>query len=109
MQYMERTYYVYLLASRKHGTLYCGVTNEILRRVFDHKSRQVPGFTRKYGIDRLVWFECHGDIGVAIEREKRIKRWKRAWKINLIEENNPDWNDLYLDLGGTLPESLKPS
>ena len=105
---MENCYFVYLLASRKHGTLYCGVTNSLLRRVFEHKTRQVPGFTTKYGVDRLVWYEPHQDIKNAITREKRIKRWRRQWKINLIEKDNPDWNDLYPGLGGIDPAELAP-
>ena len=106
--YMENCYFVYLLASRKHGTLYCGVTNSLVRRVFEHKIRQVPGFTTKYSVDRLVWYEPHQDINEAITREKRIKRWRRQWKINLIEKDNPDWNDLYPGLGGTDPAELAP-
>lgn len=106
--FMENCYFVYLLASRRYGTLYCGVTNALLRRVFEHKIRQVPGFTAKYGVDRLVWYERHQDINEAITREKRIKRWRRQWKINLIEKDNPDWNDLYPGLGGTDPAELAP-
>jgi len=88
-------YYVYLLASRKHGTLYLGVTNDLVRRVYEHKMKAVPGFTSRYGVDRLVWFECHEDPTSAIEREKDIKKWRRDWKIRLIEESNPEWIDLY--------------
>ena len=87
-------YFVYLLASRRHGTLYLGVTNELVRRVHEHKHKAAFGFTAKYGVDRLVWFEAHDDIAAAIAREKQMKKWRRDWKIRLIEEDNPDWRDL---------------
>ncbi|HEU0157185.1 MAG TPA: GIY-YIG nuclease family protein [Stellaceae bacterium] len=87
-------YYVYLLASRRHGTLYLGVTNDLVRRVTEHKAKVVEGFTAKYGVDRLVWFEAHDNPNGAIVREKAIKKWRRDWKIRLIEEQNPDWHDL---------------
>jgi putative endonuclease len=90
--------FVYILASRPLGTLYTGVTSDIIRRVHDHKSHAVPGFTSRYGVDRLVWFETHVSAREAIAREKRIKEWRRAWKIELIEAANPDWNDLYPSL-----------
>ena len=89
------SYYVYLLASRKHGTLYLGVTNDLIRRVYQHKSKASAGFTAKYGISRLVWFETHDDVIAAISREKEIKKWRRNWKITLIETCNPDWRDLW--------------
>jgi putative endonuclease len=88
-------YYVYLLASRKHGTLYLGVTSNLVRRVYEHKSKAEPGFTSKYGVDRHVWYECYDDPVFAITREKELKKWRRDWKINLIEEDNPDWSDRY--------------
>ena len=88
-------YYVYLLASRKHGTLYLGVTNDLIRRVYEHKTKAVPGFTSRYGVDRLVWYECYDDPTMAITREKELKKWRRDWKIRLIEEDNPDWADRY--------------
>lgn len=91
-------YYVYLLASKPHGTLYAGVTSDLVKRVFEHKSKAVPGFTARYGIDRLVWFEAHASIEAAIRREKQIKEWKREWKLNLIERDNPHWIDLYRSL-----------
>jgi putative endonuclease len=91
-------YYVYLLASGLHGTLYLGVTNDLIRRVYQHKHKLLGGFTARYGIDRLVWFECHDEPRSAIAREKEIKKWRRDWKIRLIEESNPDWRDLYDDL-----------
>jgi putative endonuclease len=86
---------VYLLASQHYGTLYCGVTSDLLRRIWEHRNDVVPGFTREHAVHRLVWFELHGTMTDAIEREKRIKKWRRAWKINLIEAANPHWADLY--------------
>ena len=91
-------YYVYLLASKPYGTLYVGVTSDLTRRVSEHKNKFVPGFTKRYGVDRLVWFESHDSVEAAIGREKRIKEWKRDWKINLIERDNPRWIDLYSSL-----------
>jgi len=93
------TYFVYVLASRKHGTLYVGVTNDIARRVFEHREGLIKGFTQKFGVKRLVYVECHDDILEAIRREKLLKRWHRDWKIALIEQTNPDWRDLYDDIG----------
>jgi putative endonuclease len=87
-------YFVYILASGRNGTLYVGVTNDLGRRLGDHKEKRVPGFTRRYGVDILVWYETRNDINAAIEREKQIKGWNRAWKVRLIEETNPVWNDL---------------
>jgi len=83
------------MASRPNGTLYLGVTNNLVRRVHEHKNKVVPGFTSRYGVDRLVWYECYDDPTTAIMREKDIKKCRRAWKIRLIEEMNPDWHDLY--------------
>ena len=91
-------YYVYLLASGRHGTLYLGVTNDLIRRVYQHKNKLLGGFSARYGVDRLVWFQCCDDPVSAITREKEIKKWRRDWKIRLIEENNPDWRDLYVGL-----------
>ena len=88
-------YYVYLPASDKNGTLYVGVTNDIVRRVYEHKSKAVAGFTKRYGIDKLVWFKIYDDPLTAIAREKELKKWRRDWKIRLIEEQNPQWIDLY--------------
>ena len=93
-------YYVYMLASRRHGTLYTGVTNDLVRRVYEHRCGAVPGFTRRYRVERLVWFEPHDDITAAIQREKSLKRWLRAWKTGLIEQANPTWRDLYDDIAG---------
>lgn len=88
-------YYVYMLASRPRGTLYIGVTGTLVRRVFEHRSGAVPGFTRRYGVARLVWFEVFDDVSAAIQREKTLKHWLRSWKLDLIEQNNPTWRDLY--------------
>ena len=88
-------YWVYILASRKHGTIYIGVTNDLVRRVYQHKNKITKGFTAEYSVVRLVWFETHDDITAAIEREKKLKKWRREWKINLIEQDNPNWDDLY--------------
>jgi putative endonuclease len=88
-------FFVYLLASGKHGTLYLGVTNDLVRRVYEHKQKLLPGFTSRYGVDRLVWFESYDDPATAIAREKEIKKWRRDRKIALIERDNPDWLDLY--------------
>ena len=91
-------YHVYLLASGRYGTLYLGVTNDLSRRVWQHKTKAVSGFSAKYGVDRLVWYEAYERIDEAIAREKMLKKWRRDWKVNLIEEMNPDWSDLYLIL-----------
>jgi len=88
-------FYVYFLASKLGGTLYVGVTNDLVRRVYEHKEGSVEGFTKKYGVTRLVYFEAHSDVEAAILREKQIKKWNRAWKVRLIEEKNPNWDDLY--------------
>ena len=88
-------YYVYILASGQNGTLYVGVTNNLVRRIFEHKEGIADGFTKRHGVKTLVYVEMHDDIETAILREKRIKRWKRAWKLELIERDNPNWNDLY--------------
>ena len=92
---MEKLYYVYMLASGRNGTLYVGVTNDLARRVWEHKTDLVEGFTKKHGVHLLVWYEAHNDINGAIAREKQIKGWNRAWKIRLIEEHNSGWNDLF--------------
>jgi putative endonuclease len=93
-------FYVYLLASQKEGTLYLGVTNDLVRRVYEHKEKLLPGFTSRYGVRRLVWFETYDDPRTAIQREKEIKKWRRAWKIELIQKENPDWKDLYPQIAG---------
>ena len=89
-----RDYFVYMLASKRNGTLYVGVTNDLARRVGEHKSKSVPGFAKRYGVSNLVWYESFGDVNDAIAREKQIKGWNRAWKIRLIEKDNSGWNDL---------------
>ena len=86
---------VYLMASQRNGTLYVGVTSDLIKRVWQHKNHIVEGFTEKYDVDLLVWFEPHATMESAIAREKSIKEWQRSWKIELIEKTNPDWNDLY--------------
>ncbi|MFC4347011.1 GIY-YIG nuclease family protein [Kordiimonas lipolytica] len=95
---MDKQGYTYILASKKHGTLYVGVTSDLVKRVWEHKEDHADGFTKKYGVHALVHFEAFDDINSAIEREKQLKRWHRQWKINLIEEHNPDWKDLYPSL-----------
>lgn len=92
------TYFVYMLASGRHGTLYVGVTNELARRVYEHKTKIIKGFTTQYDVNRLVWYEAYERIDEAIAREKALKKWHRDWKIRLIEEMNPEWEDLYLTL-----------
>jgi len=92
--------YVYLLASRKEGTLYLGVTKDLIRRVAEHKQRVLPGFTKRYDVRRLVWFETYDAPIEAITREKEIKMWRRDWKVALIEKENPDWRDLYPEITG---------
>jgi len=91
-------YFVYILASRRNGTLYIGMTNDLVRRVWEHKQALVEGFTKKYGVHRLVWFETAERPEAAISREKQLKKWKRAWKLELIEEGNPEWKDLYEEI-----------
>ncbi len=95
---MPRTYYIYILASKHNGTLYIGVTNSLARRVWDHKEGIIPGFTKKYSVKLLVYYEEFKDIRDAIAREKALKKWNRSWKIKLIESMNHNWNDLYEDL-----------
>jgi putative endonuclease len=88
-------YAVYIMASRRNGTLYVGVTNDLARRAYAHRNGVGAMFTRRYGVKRLVWYECYADVGEAIAREKQLKKWERAWKLELIEAMNPDWLDLY--------------
>jgi len=92
---MPKTYYVYILASKRNGTFYTGVTNDLARRVWEHREGLVAGFTKKYGVKMLVYFEIFEDIHVAIARETRLKKYKREWKINLIQKDNVYWRDLY--------------
>jgi putative endonuclease len=92
-----KTYYIYILASKRNGTIYIGMTNDLARRVYEHKSGLMEGFTKKYSIDKLVYYESTTDVNAAILREKRLKKWKRQWKIELIEKSNPNWRDLSED------------
>ena len=89
---------VYILSSKRNGTLYIGVTPDLVQRVWQHKNDFVDGFTKRYGVHNLVWYELHGTMESAITREKALKRWKRAWKIELIEKSNPRWKDLYSEV-----------
>ncbi|MBV8563837.1 MAG: GIY-YIG nuclease family protein [Methylobacteriaceae bacterium] len=90
--------WVYIMTNRPNGTLYIGVTNDIARRAYEHREGLIEGFTKRYGLKRLVYMEAHADIRDAIQREKSLKHWPRAWKVRLILDSNPDWRDLYLDL-----------
>jgi putative endonuclease len=92
------SYWVYILASKRNGTLYVGVTNDLVRRVWEHKNDFVEGFTKKYGVHLLVYFEQAASPDAAIEREKQLKKWNRSWKLELIEKENPEWRDLYADI-----------
>lgn len=90
--------YVYIMASQRNGTLYVGVTSDLARRVMEHKGSAVPGFTQNYSCHLLVWYQACDDIMIAIAEEKKLKKWLREWKLNLIERTNPEWNDLSFDL-----------
>jgi len=92
---LSMAYYVYILASKRNGTLYIGFTNNLARRVFEHRNDMIEGFTKNYGVHRLVYYEVFGEASAAITREKRLKKWNRAWKLKLIESFNPKWRDLY--------------
>ena len=95
---MGKLYYVYILASRKNGTLYIGSTSDLIRRVWQHKNKIIKGFTQKYDVRLLVYFETIDNPESMVKRERQLKKWKREWKIRLIEEKNPDWNDLYNEI-----------
>ena len=95
---MSKSGYVYILASRRNGTLYIGVTSDLLKRICEHRTGAVPGFTRRYGCKTLVWYEAFDDLDSARHRELQMKEWRRAWKLRVIEEINPDWVDLYESL-----------
>jgi putative endonuclease len=95
---MTKRYFVYMLANRPKGVLYVGVTSDLARRIWEHKTKVVPGFTSKYGVTVLVYYEEYGSILEARERERALKHWRRAWKLKLIEEMNPSWRDLYDEL-----------
>ncbi len=94
---MEKNSYVYILASARYGTLYIGVTSDLVKRVWEHKEGTADGFTKKHGVKQLVWFEVHEEMLSAIAREKQLKKWNRSWKIELIQKENPYWRDLYED------------
>ena len=98
---MEKQPAVYILASRKNGALYTGVTSDLVKRIWEHKENAVDGFTKRYGVHTLVWYEMHASMKSAIQREKRIKEWKREWKIELIDKGNAEWKDLYDEIVGS--------
>ncbi len=98
---MDSFYYVYILASEKNGTLYVGVTSDLVKRIYEHKEKKMEGFSKQYGVDLLVYYEQTQDIQSALKREKQLKKWNRRWKLNLIEKANPDWHDLYEFINGT--------
>ena len=95
---MERHYFVYILTNKAYGTLYVGITNDLVRRAWEHRNDFVEGFTRAHQLHRLVWYQAHEDVREAIAQEKRIKKWHRDWKVNLIQAKNPAWNDLYEEI-----------
>ncbi|MDD4477244.1 MAG: GIY-YIG nuclease family protein [Patescibacteria group bacterium] len=96
--YKKRKYYTYILSNKKNGTLYVGITNNLIRRIYEHKNNLVGGFTKKYDIHNLVYYEQYDSVDDAISREKQMKKWNRKWKIELIEKDNPNWRDLYEEL-----------
>ncbi len=98
-----KQYYTYIMTNKRNGTLYTGVTSHLIKRVWQHKSKIVKGFTAKYELNKLVYYEVHLDVYEAIKREKNIQAWKRAWKLRLIEEMNPNWDDLYNQITGCQP------
>lgn len=95
---MDKSFFVYVLASKPNGVLYIGVTSDLVKRIHQHRSGEVDGFTKKYNVKQLVFFEEHADSEAAIKREKQLKKWKRDWKVELIEKSNPTWRDLYHDI-----------
>ena len=95
---MEKQFYVYILASRRNGTIYVGMTSALMQRVWQHKNNLVEGFTSKYKVDQLVYYEMIEDPNVAVQRERQLKKWNRKWKLQLIEKMNPTWRDLYDDI-----------
>jgi putative endonuclease len=100
---MEKNYYVYILASKRNGTLYIGITSDLIKRVWEHKNKVVEGFSQKYNVDKLVYYEQYQDPENAIRREKRLKKYNRKWKLDLIEKFNPNWGNLYDDISGLRP------
>ena len=103
---MEKIYIVYILASKRNGTLYIGITSDLLKRIWQHKEKMIQGFTKKYGVNQRVYYEIFWDPLNAIKREKRLKKYKRIWKLDLIERNNPEWKDLYNELLSGLPDQV---
>ena len=103
---MDKDYYVYVLAKKRNGTLYVGVTSNLIKRIWEHKNKAVEGFTQKYNVDKLVYFEQYSDPENAIKREKRLKKYNRQWKVELIVKENPEWRDLYADLVPGLPDQV---
>ena len=93
-----KRYFIYILASQKNGTLYVGITSDLIRRISEHKEKRWGGFTKKYKVDKLVYYEVYGEVGMALYREKQLKKWKREWKLELIEKENPSWSDLFNNL-----------
>ena len=91
-------FFVYILCNKRNGTLYTGVTSDLIKRVYEHKNNLIDGFTKKYNVHCMVWYEMHETAEAAINREKQIKKWDRKWKLELIEKDNPEWNDLYEDI-----------
>jgi len=94
----RKEYFIYILANKKNGTLYIGITNNLIRRIYEHKNDLIDGFSKKYGIHNLVYYESYNDVRDALNRETQMKKWNRKWKIELIEKSNPEWNDLYNEL-----------
>ena len=103
---MDKDYYVYILASRRNGALYVGITSNLIKRIWEHKNKAIEGFTKKYTVDKLMYFEQYHDPENAIKREKRLKRYNRRWKLELIEKENPEWRDLYTELVSGLPDQV---
>ena len=103
---MDKAYYIYILASKRNGTLYIGITSNLTKRVWEHKNKVIEGFTEKYNVNKLVYYEQYSDPENAIRREKRLKKYKRRWKLELIEKENPQWKDLYEDLVSGLPDQV---
>jgi putative endonuclease len=95
---MDKQPAVYILSSRKNGTLYVGVTSDLIQRIWEHRNDLVEGFTKRYGVHHLVWYEMHESMDSALKREKRMKDWKQEWKVQLIEKTNPNWEDLYYSI-----------
>ena len=103
---MDKDYYVYVLANKRNGTLYVGVTSNLIKRIWEHKNKAMEGFTHKYSVNKLVYFEEYSDPENAIKLEKRLKNYNRQWKLELIEKENPEWKDLYTDLVSGLPDQV---